>query len=123
MFKLSQNILHTVGDLNGITAGELINRDPHRRCSVEIHGINAIGFATQLDTTDIFQANQTSGVSRPQDNVFEFLCCRETTLELDRKCEFLAFRGRSTTNFASGHQTVLALELINNIRCREIVGG
>ena len=74
MLELTQHLLNAIGDLDGVTARELINGDTHRRRAFEIHGIDAIDLTAELHPPHILEPHQATGIGGSEDDVFEFLC-------------------------------------------------
>jgi len=127
LFELGQHRLHSIGNLQGITAGELIHRQSHRGDALKIRSAHGIGLTTELHAAHIPQAHEPTFLSGADDHRLEFLNAAQTALQLHREGELLPLRRWFTTHLTSRHQTVLAGELVDYIgrsetESRELVG-
>ena len=103
LFKLGEHVLNAIGDLDGVTAGELIDRNTDRRCALEVHSVNAINLTTQLNPSNVLETHQATSIRGAKDDVFELLGTGQTPLQLHGEGVFLPLRSRGTTDLAGGH--------------------
>ena len=113
--ELLNHFLHAIGDNDGVTAGQLVNRHTNGWISAKVEGINAVHLTAEADPADVLKPDQTTIISRSEDDVLKFFFCGQSALQLNRKREFLSFRSWSTTNLSCWYKTVLTAELRNNI--------
>ena len=114
-----QHILDAVGDLDGVTAGELIDRDPHRG-SLQVHGVDR-NLTAQLNPANILQTHQTASIRAAQHDVFKFLNAGQTTLQLHREGVFLPLGVQARRRSCWQAPTVLTAQLVDHIGVREVV--
>ena len=107
--KLLDHLLHPLGDIQGIAAAELVDRQGHRGHSLHIGGAHVVGFATKADSTHILKAHQGAIAGIFKHQIFKFFTGGQSPLQLN--CEGIALTGRSrgTTDATGGHQTILAI--------------
>ncbi|MNS26849.1 hypothetical protein D3C72_587850 [compost metagenome] len=108
---------HFVGDLDGVGAWALEDRDGHRRLVVQqrTQGILA---GTEFDPGDVLQAGDFAIGTGADDDVLELFLIDQATLGVDRQLEAGRTRGGWGAQLAGGHLAVLFAD-----RSHHITGG
>ncbi len=114
LFQLFHLAAHFVGDLDGVGARALEDRDRHRRLVVEqrTQGILA---RTQLDPCDVLQAGDFTVIACANNDVLELFLRHQTALSVHRQLEAGGIRRRLRTEGTGGHLAVLLADRIDYI--------
>ncbi len=120
VLQLLHPILDALGDIQGVGAGQLINRQRDRWPAVERAAL-VVGLGAQLDVGHVAQIDQRTAVVLDHD-VGELVGIFQTAKGGDDVLRHLAGWSRRLTDLAGGHLHVLRLHRANHVLRDQVIG-
>ncbi len=105
---------YIVGDVDGVGAGTLEDRDGYRRLIIEQRAQRVLAGA-QFDACNVLEASDFAIGTGAHDHVFELFLTDQTALSVDRHLKAGGIRGGRGAQLACGDLTVLFANRIDHV--------
>ncbi|RMP63473.1 hypothetical protein ALQ20_200213 [Pseudomonas syringae pv. atrofaciens] len=112
--ELGHPCAYIVGDVDGVRAGTLEDRDGYRRLIIEQRAQRVLAGA-QFDACNVLEASDFTVGTGSHDHVFELFLTDQAALSVDRHLKAGGIRRWRRTQLASGDLTVLFANRIDHV--------
>ena len=110
--------LHAVGHLEGVRAGDLVEREQRRRRTVGVR-LHVVVLAAELDAGDVLETDERAVGVGADDDVAELLGIHQAPARADGVCQLLSRRRWLAADLARGIHDVLCRDRVHEVGDRE----
>ncbi|MCY1223649.1 hypothetical protein D9M72_357850 [compost metagenome] len=122
LLQLGHAGAHRIGDVDGVGAGALEDRNRDRRLVVQ-QRTQGVLVGPQFDAGDVLQTRDFSVVAGPDDDVLELFLSNEAALGVDGELEAVATVHRRSAERTGGHLAVLFADGVDHVGGGEVARG
>ena len=122
LFDLRHELFGSLGGVNGVGAGQLVEGDEGGRFAVEATD-DVVGLRSQFDAGDVLESHEGPVRLRSNDDFAEFLLTLQSALGTDRIGELLPRGHRLRADLAGRVHGVLRLDGVDDLRNGDVELG